>query len=149
MVPASSVRAALRAVEAGTVDAGIVYRTDVRTSTGAVIAFAVPVEDGPAIVYPAAVVRDAPNPGGAARFLDYLQSDGAGSTRRALSACRPATRRPRRRRRERCDPRTYTAHANSARDFRQACGDRLSQGGGAVTGELVQVTGFTGKEGAQ
>ena len=77
VVPASSVRAALRAVEAGTVDAGIVYRTDVRTSTGAVIAFAVPVEDGPAIVYPAAVVRDAPNPGGAARFLDYLQSDGA------------------------------------------------------------------------
>ena len=95
IVPAGSVRAALRAVEAGTVDAGIVYRTDVRTSAGAVVAFAVPPEDGPSIVYPAAVVRDAPNPAGAARFLDYLQSDaarrrfdaagfiGAGRTRRA------------------------------------------------------------------
>lgn len=74
IVPASSVRAALRAVESGTVDAGIVYRTDVRTSAGAGIAFAVPVEDGPYIVYPAAVAVDAPNPAAAARFLDYLGS---------------------------------------------------------------------------
>ena len=77
IVPASSVRATLRAVEAGTVDAGIVYRTDVRTSAGAVVAFAVAPEDGPSIVYPAAVARDAPNPADATRFLDYLQSDGA------------------------------------------------------------------------
>ena len=77
IVPVSSVRAALRAVEAGTVDAGIVYRTDVRTSAGAVVAFAVPPEDGPAIVYPAAVAADAPNSAGATRFLDHLQSDGA------------------------------------------------------------------------
>ncbi len=77
IVPAGSVRAALRAVEAGTVDAGIVYRTDVRTSAGAVIAFAVPLEDGPSIVYPAAVSADAPNPAAATRFLDYLQSDTA------------------------------------------------------------------------
>jgi molybdate transport system substrate-binding protein len=77
MVPASSVRAALRAVEAGTVDAGIVYRTDVRTSAGAIVAFAVPLDDSPSIVYPAAVVRDAPNRAGAARFLAYLQSEGA------------------------------------------------------------------------
>ncbi len=77
IVPTSSVRAALRAVEAGTVDAGIVYRTDVQASGDAVIAYAVPLEDGPTIVYPAAVVRDAPNEAVAARFLDYLQSDGA------------------------------------------------------------------------
>jgi len=77
IVPANSVRAALRAVEAGTVDAGIVYRTDVRTSAGAAIAFAVPVEAGPPIVYPAAVARDAADPAEAARFLDYLRSDAA------------------------------------------------------------------------
>ena len=77
IVPTRSVRAALRAVEAGTVDAGIVYRTDARTSTGAVIAFAAPTDDGPSIVYPAAVVRDAPNAADAARFLDYLQTDAA------------------------------------------------------------------------
>ena len=77
IVPASSVRAALRAVEAGTVDAGIVYRTDIRASGGAAIAFVVPFEDGPAIVYPAAVAVDAPNPAAAARFLAYLQDDAA------------------------------------------------------------------------
>ena len=77
VVPANSVRAALRAVEAGTVDAGIVYRTDVRTAAGVVIAFPVPPEDGPSIVYPAAVVADAPSPAEAARFLDYLRSDTA------------------------------------------------------------------------
>lgn len=77
IAPARSVRATLRAVEAGAADAGIVYRTDARTSAGAVTAFTVPLEDGPAIVYPAAVIRDAPNPADAARFLDYLRSEGA------------------------------------------------------------------------
>lgn len=74
IAPARSVRAALRAVEAGAVDAGIVYRTDARTSAGAVAAFTVPLEDGPAIVYPAAVARGAPNPADAARFLEHLRS---------------------------------------------------------------------------
>ena len=77
IVPAHSVRAALRAVEAGTVDAGIVYRTDVQDSADAAVAFLVPVEAGPTVVYPAAAVRNAPNPADAARFLDYLQSDPA------------------------------------------------------------------------
>ena len=83
IVPAGSVRAALRAVEAGTVDAGIVYRTDVRNPARAEIAFAVPLAAGPSIVYPAAVTRDAPNPAGAARLLDYLQS---GAARRGFEA---------------------------------------------------------------
>ena len=74
VVPASNVRAALRAVEAGTVDAGVVYRTDVRTSSSATVAFAVPVASAPPIVYPAAIAADAPNREGATRFLDYLGS---------------------------------------------------------------------------
>ncbi|MYD72048.1 MAG: molybdate ABC transporter substrate-binding protein [Acidobacteria bacterium] len=74
VVPASNVRAALRAVESGAADAGIVYRTDVRTATGAIVAFEVPIGDGPAIVYPAAVATGAPNRSGAVRFLDYLQT---------------------------------------------------------------------------
>ena len=77
IVPASSVRAALRAVEAGTVDAGIVYRTDAASSGSTEVAFAVPPEAGPAIVYPAAVVRGAADPVRAARFLEHLQSDRA------------------------------------------------------------------------
>lgn len=77
IVPTRSVRAALRAVEAGTVEAGIVYRTDVRASAGARIAFSVPPGEGPAIVYPVAVAVDAPNPAAAARFVDYLRSPAA------------------------------------------------------------------------
>lgn len=77
VVPASNVRAALRAVESGAADAGIVYRTDVRTSTGATVAFEVPIGEGPAIVYPAAVTADAPNRSGALRFLDYLRTSAA------------------------------------------------------------------------
>ena len=77
VVPASNVRAALRAVESGAADAGVVYRTDMRTSSGATVAFAVPIGDGPAIVYPAAITADAPNRAGAARFLDYLQASAA------------------------------------------------------------------------
>ena len=83
IVPASSVRAALRAVEAGTVDAGIVYRTDAASSGSTEVAYAVPPEAGPAIVYPAAVVRDAPDPVRAARFLEHLQS---GAARRRFEA---------------------------------------------------------------
>ena len=78
VVPASNVRAALRAVEAGTADAGVVYRTDARTSEAAVVAFAAPLAGAPSIVYPAAVTVDPPNPEGAARFLDYLGGRAAG-----------------------------------------------------------------------
>ena len=78
VVPASNVRAALRAVEAGTVDAGVVYRTDARTSEAAVVAFTAPLDSGPSIVYPAAVAVDPPNPEGAARFLAYLGGRAAG-----------------------------------------------------------------------
>ena len=77
-MPASNVRAALRAVEAGTADAGVVYRTDAATSAAAVVAFSAPLEGGPSIVYPAAVAVDPPNPEGAARFLDYLGRRDAG-----------------------------------------------------------------------
>ena len=74
LVPTGSVRLALAAVEAGAVDAAIVYRTDIRTATRAREAFVVPHEDGPRIVYPAAVVRNGPNPQGGRRFLAFLQT---------------------------------------------------------------------------
>ncbi len=77
VVPASNVRAALRAVESGAADAGVVYRTDVLASTDATVVFAVPIADGPAIVYPAGIVTDAPNHAGAERFLDYLRTSAA------------------------------------------------------------------------
>jgi molybdate transport system substrate-binding protein len=50
------VRAALSAVEAGNVDAGIVYKTDAAVSKRVEIAFTVPRERGPLIVYPLAPI---------------------------------------------------------------------------------------------
>ena len=76
-VPSASVRIALAAVENGAADAAIVYRTDVMTAHGAVLALAVPVADGPRIVYPAAVIRGGRNREAASRFLAWLQQDEA------------------------------------------------------------------------
>jgi len=77
VVPTRNVRAALRAVEAGTVDAGVVYRTDARQSVDAVIAFDVPVGRGPRIIYPAAVSTEPPNPESAVQFFRFLQMSNA------------------------------------------------------------------------
>lgn len=77
VVPTRNVRAALRAVEAGTVDAGVVYRTDARQSVDAVIAFDVPVGRGPRIIYPAAMSTKPPNPESAMQFFLFLQTSNA------------------------------------------------------------------------
>jgi len=74
VVPTRNVRAALRAVEAGTVDAGVVYRTDMRTSVAAVIAFDVPVDRAPRITYPAALLAVPPHPESAVQFFAFLQT---------------------------------------------------------------------------
>ena len=72
VVPTENVRAALAAVESGNVAAGIVYRTDATISKKVKIAFTVPAQDGPAIRYPVALLKDAPQPEAARRFLDHL-----------------------------------------------------------------------------
>jgi molybdate transport system substrate-binding protein len=74
IVASTNVRAALTAVETGAADAGIVYRTDARTSAHTVVAWTVPAERGPRILYPAAIIRGAANAGEAARFLAFLRS---------------------------------------------------------------------------
>ena len=74
IVPTRNVRAALRAVEAGTADAGVVYRTDMRTSRAAVVAFDVPVDRAPRITYPAALLTDPPHPESAEQFFAFLQT---------------------------------------------------------------------------
>ena len=51
VIPTLNVRAALAAVESGNADAGIVYRTDAALSRRVRIAFTVPREQGPKIVY--------------------------------------------------------------------------------------------------
>jgi len=56
IIPTLDVRAALSAVESGNVDAGIVYRTDAAISKRVKVAFEVPRDQGPAIVYPLAPI---------------------------------------------------------------------------------------------
>jgi len=51
VIPTLNVRAALAAVESGNADAGIVYRTDAASSRRVRVAFTVPPESGPKIVY--------------------------------------------------------------------------------------------------
>ena len=73
VVPTTNVRAALTAVETGSVDAAIVYLTDLAAARTAVLAFTVPAADGPRIVYPAAILASARNPAEAKRFLAFLR----------------------------------------------------------------------------
>jgi molybdate transport system substrate-binding protein len=75
VVPAQNVRAALAGVESGNADAGIVYQTDALISKKVRVAFVLPDSPKIRIAYPAAALVHAPNPGGAKKFLDYLQHD--------------------------------------------------------------------------
>jgi molybdate transport system substrate-binding protein len=72
LVPTGSVRLALAAVESGSVDAAVVYRTDVALARRSRIAWLVPSSEGPRIRYVGVVTRDAPNARGAERFLTFL-----------------------------------------------------------------------------
>ncbi|HUR28826.1 MAG TPA: molybdate ABC transporter substrate-binding protein, partial [Planctomycetota bacterium] len=77
VLPAVDVRAALAAVEAGAAEAGIVYRTDVAHSTKARIVFAVPVSEGPKIVYPVAAIAEREHESVARAYIEFLESDDA------------------------------------------------------------------------
>jgi molybdate transport system substrate-binding protein len=71
VVPTLDVRAALAAVEAERAEAGIVYRTDAAISQKVKIAYAVPLEKGPKIVYPVARIASSTK-NAAADFVAFL-----------------------------------------------------------------------------
>lgn len=73
VVPTLNVRAALAAVESENADAGIVYRTDAAISKRVKVAFEVPRDKGPAIVYPLAPLAGSTKAGTAA-LVRYLTS---------------------------------------------------------------------------
>jgi molybdate transport system substrate-binding protein len=73
LVPVGNVRAALSAVENGSVDAAIVYETDAALSRQSSIGFVVSGPSAPRIVYPAAIVRASTNRAAAERFLAFLR----------------------------------------------------------------------------
>lgn len=80
LVNTEHARATLAAVDLGHVDAAIVYATDARVARSARLAFEVPAEEQPRIVYGAARLRDSGDE--AAGFLEFLRSSAA---RRALA----------------------------------------------------------------
>jgi molybdate transport system substrate-binding protein len=77
VIPCENVRAALAAVETGNVDAGIVYKTDALNSKKVKVAWEVPVAEGPAITYPAALMAGSKHAAAAKKFLDYLAEPGS------------------------------------------------------------------------
>lgn len=74
IVPSGNVRAALTAVENGSVDAAFVYATDARLAPRLTVVTAITGPAAPHIVYPACVVRTARQPVAAARFVQFLGS---------------------------------------------------------------------------
>ena len=74
VVPCESVRAVLAAVESGNVDAGFVYKTDAAISKKVKVAYEVPAAEAPKISYPLALIKDAPQPEAAKKFIAYLDS---------------------------------------------------------------------------
>ena len=74
VIPTDNVRSALAAVQAGNAAAAIVYKTDVLRARGVRVVHTVTGKDRPAISYPFAVLRDAPNRAAAAKFLAFLRS---------------------------------------------------------------------------
>ena len=69
------VRALLTKVEAGELDAGIVYLTDVLSTAGAAEGVVIPEEFNVVAAYPIAALVNAPNPDAAAAFVDFVLSD--------------------------------------------------------------------------
>jgi len=91
IVPSASVRAALVAVEAANADAGIVYRTDAAADSKVTVAYEVPLGDAPAILYPGAVLKHAPHPETARKFIAFLQSAASRETFAASGFLAPDT----------------------------------------------------------
>lgn len=69
------VRALLTKVEAGELDAGIVYLTDVLSTDGAVEGVEIPEEFNVVAEYPIAALVNAPNPDTAAEFVEFVLSE--------------------------------------------------------------------------
>ncbi len=77
LIPLNNVRAALAAVASGNADAGVVYRTDAMISKRVRIAVAIPLDQGPRITYPVAVIRTTRQAAAARAFVAYLSKPAA------------------------------------------------------------------------
>lgn len=77
VVATENVRGALAAVASGNVDAGIVYKTDAMTSKEVSVAYEVPADQTPPIIYPIAATKSSKDPGKAIRFIAFLRTEKA------------------------------------------------------------------------
>ena len=77
IVPVQDVRATLASVESANVEAGFVYKTDAALSKKVKIVFEVPIEKGPKITYPVAIVKESKRKDAARDFMNYVQSPAA------------------------------------------------------------------------
>lgn len=71
----TNVKEVLAQVEEGAVDCGVVYSTDAATSDKVEVVASAPEGSHKAIIYPAAVLKNAPNKEKAEEFLAYLKTD--------------------------------------------------------------------------
>jgi molybdate transport system substrate-binding protein len=83
VVPTVDVRAALAAVDAGHAEAGIVYATDAAITKGVRVAYRVPREQAPPIVYVLAPLKTSKNPA-ARELVRFLASHDAAATYQRL-----------------------------------------------------------------
>ena len=74
IVPVLDVRATLAAVESGNVEAGLVYKTDAAISKKVKIVYEVPIEKGPQITYPVAIVKESKKKAAARDFMNFVLS---------------------------------------------------------------------------
>ena len=84
------VRSLLTKIEAGELDAGIVYVTDVLAAGDAVEGIEIPADDNVIATYPIAALTDAANPEVADAFVDFVLSDEGQEILAVLRLRRPA-----------------------------------------------------------
>jgi molybdate transport system substrate-binding protein len=80
IVPVQDVRATLASVESGNVEAGFVYKSDAAVSKKVKIVYEVPMDKGPKITYPVAIVKESNHKEAGRDFMNYIQSSVAKNT---------------------------------------------------------------------
>jgi molybdate transport system substrate-binding protein len=80
IVPVLDVRATLASVESANVEAGFVYKTDAAISGKVKVAYEVPIEKGPKITYPIAVVKDSRKKAAARDFVNFVMTPASKDT---------------------------------------------------------------------
>jgi molybdate transport system substrate-binding protein len=74
VVSVQDVRATLASVESGNVEAGFVYKTDAATSKKVKVVYEVPIDKGPKITYPVAIVKESKKKAAARDFMNFTLS---------------------------------------------------------------------------